>query len=88
MTKKKNVFKKGDRVVACPEAMKCPDKTGKITSHTKLTKDELMHGEMKVDEIREDGQLKIRHDMLKEPFVAHPKYFIPHQHQLQASATA
>lgn len=80
MTKKKSVvFKEGDHVIACPEVMKCPNKSGQLMSRTGLTTDQLRDGPMHVTRVDNDGQLHIKHPRLRRPFVVHSKFIVQAQ---------
>lgn len=73
MPQKTTTFKKGQRVTACPIAMKDPKKLGQIMSRTGLLEEDLLTP-MHVVSVDAD-QLKLRHQKLKEPFTVHSKFF-------------
>lgn len=66
-------FKHGDKVVACPKAMQDGTKAGKLMNRTGLTADELATP-MHVIQTTSDGQLKIKHERVLQPFIVHPKF--------------
>lgn len=79
-------FKAGDKVTVCPDAMRCPVKSGKLMGRTKLKADELNNVTMTVESVVEDGQLVINHPSIVRKLLAHHKYFVPHQAQQQTAA--
>lgn len=79
-------FKAGDKVTVCPDAMKCPVKSGKLMGRTKLRAHELSGVTMVVESTTNDGQLVINHPSIVRKLLAHHKYFVPHQAQQQAAA--
>jgi hypothetical protein len=78
MTKKNSGFKEGDRVVPCPQVMKCPNKSGKLMSRTGLSAEQLQQEPMHITETSGDGQLKIKHQRLGQPFTVHSKFMVRH----------
>lgn len=79
MSKNKAIeFKNGDHVTVCPQAAKCPNKSGKITSRTGLSIEELMDGSLRVTEVPGNGQLHLKHPRLSTPFILHSKFIVPH----------
>lgn len=80
MGKKETTFKDGDHVTACPHALKDVKKAGKLMNRTGLTVEEL-NTPMQVIQTTAEGQLKLRHGKLKQPFVVHPKFMTAAQAQ-------
>lgn len=79
MAKNKGVnFNEGDRVAMCPKALKCPEKSGQISSRTGLSHEELKTGPFHIAEIPGDGQLHVKHPRLGRPFILHSKFVTPY----------
>lgn len=74
MANKSCKFKAGDSITACPNVMKDDSKASQLMSRTGLSKEELK-SKMRVVVVHPKGQISIRHNGLKKPFVAHQKFF-------------
>lgn len=82
MSKKiEKTFKVGDKVTACPEAMKNGNKAGKLMSHTGLSAEELV-APMYVTGITASGQIEVKHERLSLPVTIHTKFMTRHSDAL------